>query len=82
MVAGWNAIWVSVDTGYADIDELLAAHPQSEEVCMWNSHVSRSRFTRSGAVPSASDSWLVWRRGRPMSLGASVFGRHPLVIGH
>ncbi len=73
LVAGWNAIWVSVDTGYADIDELLAAHPQIEEVWMWNSLVSRSRFTGSGAVPSASDSWLVWRRGRPTETTFSRF---------
>lgn len=64
LLAGWNAIWVSVDCGYADFDSLLSAYPQIEEVWMWNSLVSRTQFTGSGATPAAGDSWLVWRRGQ------------------
>lgn len=62
---GWNAIWVSVDAGYTTVDTLLAAHPRIEELWLWNSLVAPSRFSSSGEIPAGSDSWLVWRRGRP-----------------
>ncbi|MBC8011483.1 MAG: hypothetical protein H7067_15470, partial [Burkholderiales bacterium] len=65
LLAGWNAIWMSADSGYAGFDTLLAAYPQVEEVWMWNSLVSRSQFTGSGEMLTAGDAWLVWRRGQP-----------------
>lgn len=65
LVAGWNSIWLPLDCGHADLATLLSAHPQIEELWLWNSLVPRTQFSGSGATPTPGDAWLVWRRGQP-----------------
>jgi hypothetical protein len=68
--AGWNAIYLHVDSSHATLDELIGNDPANpiQEVWLWTPQVSAQQFVDSPQLPTDSGSqWITWSR----SLGVS-----------
>lgn len=59
--AGWNAVYLFVDAGYAPITDVMASAPDIEEVWLWNPPVVGQQFAESPQLPTTSGSrWSKW----------------------
>ena len=66
--AGWNAVYLHVDAGYAPISDVMASAPDIEEIWLWNPPVVGQQFAESPQLPTATGSrWTRWTS----ALGAS-----------
>jgi hypothetical protein len=61
---GWNAIYPSVDASHAQLDQLLAGHPQIVEIWRWQPERVDTRLPDTSVPPIGAD-WAVWKRGLP-----------------
>lgn len=59
--AGWNAVYLHVDAGYAPISDVMASAPDIEEVWLWNPPIVGQQFVESPQVPTGTGSrWSKW----------------------
>ena len=59
--AGWNAVYLFVDAGYAPISDVMASAPDIEEVWLWNPPIVGQQFVESPQVPTSTGSrWSKW----------------------
>ncbi len=60
---GWNAVYLHGEASHADLDTLLAAHPEVLSVWRWNPNPTQTEFSASPLIPSAgTPEWSTWRR--------------------
>ena len=60
---GWTAIFPLVDASDVTLDELLASHPDIEEVWRWNPEGLEPIVLDEG--PTTGPEWSVWKRDLP-----------------
>ena len=66
--AGWNAVYLHVDAGHADLDTLMTNATAVDEIWMWVPATGTEQFVTSPQTPtSTSTQWSTWKR----SLGAT-----------
>ena len=66
--AGWNAVYLHVDAGHADLDSLLSGATAVDEIWLWMPAVGTAQFVTSPQLPSGTGSqWSTWKR----SLGST-----------
>lgn len=59
--AGWNAVYLFVDAGYAPISDVMAEDPDIEEIWLWNPPAVGQQFAVSPQVPTGTGSrWTRW----------------------
>lgn len=62
--AGWNAIYLHVDSSHATLDELIGANAQNliQEVWMWSPNPNTAQFVTNPQSPAQPTHWLSWVR--------------------
>ena len=60
--AGWNSLYLFVDTSYESIEAALSDYPSIEEVWRWQPDGLTQRIITSPEAPVSGAEWAVWRR--------------------
>ncbi len=76
LAPGWQAIYLSVDTGDETIAALLGSHPQVTEIWRWRPDALDPRIVDAPEAPVTGTEWLLWKAGDITNSSLSVLSPH------